>query len=901
MIGEPIKVLLFEDNPGDARLILEMLKESNTDQFELTQVECFEEGLRHLSKESFNVLLLDLGLPDTSGIETLLKAQAVAPGVPIVIMTGLSDELLAIKAMQMGAQDYLVKGQVEGNLVTRSVRYAIERKKAEKALRENEKRFRDITENAEEWIWEVDAKGQYTYTSPIVERILGYKPEEVLEKHFYDLFYPEDREGVKKAVFEIFAQKQPFVRLLNRNVHKNGKEVWLSTSGVPILDEKGGLLGYRGADTDITERRKAEEELQESESRTRKLVESIPDGVIMVNNNFEVSVMNPAALSIINPGEPDSYPDIKTLQSILDLDFGELKQWLGDGKENLLKKEITIHNQTCRVLGSPIKAPDKKLMGMIISLQDVTEEKRLEGLKSEFVSVVSHELRTPLCCIKNAVDLLLTRKAGEVNEQQDKFLSMASRNVDRLARIVNDFLDISKMEAGKMDLRLENINLAEVIEGVISTFALDAEKKSIQIRKRIPPDLPHILGDHDKLAQVLSNLISNAIKYTPEGGEISIEAARIDKSQSPIPAILTLPHQHFILVKVSDTGVGIPPDECERVFDKFHQVEKSLTRRGGGTGLGLPICKKLVEAHQGKIWVESELNKGSRFIFILPLLEKIDLFEHHLTVLSNRAKSASSCLSLVCLKVKNFGVIKAGLGTKWEKSIFETMAELAKKTGCKSGDHIHPDEKSGLVYLILEDTPKEGALAVCRRLKDNLLNHDFSINGKSTELEFSLGIATYPDDANDAKELKHVAENTDYISSLRVRQKTVLVIDDDQNFAHAIARKLIRKGYKILEAFSGIEGIEKAKQAEPDLIILDILMPGMDGYEVMSRLKQEEETKVIPLLALSGSAHLNIDRILALGAEEFLTKPFSDAVFLSTIERLVGRKGVNHAYDTCGR
>jgi signal transduction histidine kinase/PleD family two-component response regulator len=769
-----IKILVLEDNPGDIRLIREMLKESGSSRYIITEVGRLDQGLKRLGMEVFDIVLLDLNLPDSQGLDTFIQVHAQAPDLPVVVMSGLADEALAIESLQKGAQEYLVKGRVEGNLLTRSVRYAIERKKVEKAL-------------------------------------------------------------------------------------------------------------------------------QESEQRARILVESITDGVIMVNQDFEVLVMNPAALAIINPDGPDSYPDIKTLQSLLELDFRELKEWLDDGKENLLKKEITIRDQTCRVLVSPIKAPDKKLTGTVISLRDVTEEKKLEELKSEFVSVVSHELRTPLCCIKNAVDLILTEKAGEVNEHQDKFLSMASRNVDRLARIVNDFLDISKMEAGKMDLRLENINLAEVIEGVVSSYTLDAEKKSIRIRKGISSDLPPILADHDRLSQVMSNLISNAIKYTPEGGEIRIDATRIAKSQSPIPTMLSLPQQHFILVKVSDTGEGIPKDEWERVFDKFHQVEKSLTRKGSGTGLGLPICKKLVEAHQGKIWVESELNKGSQFFFILPLLEKMDLLEHRLNILFHRAKSDSSSLSLVCLKVKNFEAIKAGLGAAWEKNIIEIMIELTKKTGCKSGDHIHSDEKSGLVYLILESTPKEGALAVCRRLKYNLLNYDFSVDGKSTELEFSIGIASYPDDANDAQELKHMVENTDYVSSLWVRPKTVLVIDDDQNFAHAIARKLSRKGYKILEAFSGIEGIEKAKQAEPDLIISDVLMPGMDGYEVMSRLKQEEETKNIPILALSGSAHLNIDRIMALGADEFLTKPFSETVFLSTIERLIRRKDVNYAYDTCSR
>ncbi len=773
MNNHKIKILLVEDNPGDARLILEMLNESITDEFDLIRAETLEEGLRHLGKESFDVLLLDLGLPDSSGIETLLKVQAETSELPIVVMTGLSDESIALKALQMGAQDYLVKGRVEGNLVTRSVRYAIERKKTERAL-------------------------------------------------------------------------------------------------------------------------------LESEQKSRTLVESITDGIIMIDRDFKVSVMNPAAQGMINPKGFDSPPDKKTIEDILDIDFNDLQNRLSQGKESFVKKEIGIGELTYKELVSPIRGVNKHLTGLVISLEDITEERKLDKLKSEFVSVVSHELRTPLCCIKNAVDLLFYRKAGETNAQQNKFLEMASRNVDRLARIIDNFLDISKMEAGKMELQLEQVNLGEIIEGIIATFALELEKKSIRFEREISPDLPGILGDHDKLVQVLSNLVSNAIKYTPEGGEIRIEAAQVEKSQPPVPAMLILPHRHFIQVSVSDTGVGIPPEELDRIFDKFHQVEKSLARKIGGTGLGLPICRNLVEAHKGKIWVESEPGKGSKFIFVLPLLKGSEIFNHHLQSLIGRAKSTTSCLSLGLLQARYLDEIKAGIGKNIGRGVFETMVMLAQKTSCKSIDHVHPDEESGLVYIIMEDTPKEGALAVCNRLKDSLLNYDFSFEGKSTELEFSLGVATYPDDASNALELKQVVERFEYLPNLTVRQKTVLVIDDDENFAHAITRQLIRRKYRVIEAFSGMEGIERAKQADPDLIVLDVIMPGMDGYQVMDRLKQEEETKSIPILALSGGIHLDVDRIAALGANEFLTKPFSDAVFIDTIERLVKRREVNHVYHTGG-
>ncbi len=156
-------------------------------------------------------------------------------------------------------------------------------KEIEKKLHINEERFRDISENANEWIWEVDKDGKYTYVSPVVEKILGYKKDEILKKHFYDLFHPEDRKKLKKAAFEKFAQKKPFREFINRNMHKEGEVVWLSTSGVPILDEEGYLLGYRGADTDITERKLMEDALKDSEKKYRDLVDNAIVGVYKTN------------------------------------------------------------------------------------------------------------------------------------------------------------------------------------------------------------------------------------------------------------------------------------------------------------------------------------------------------------------------------------------------------------------------------------------------------------------------------------------------------------------------------------------------------------------------------------------------------------------------------------------
>ena len=179
------------------------------------------------------------------------------------------------------------------------------RKRAAAELTERERRFRDIAENACEWIWEVDPQGRYTYSSPAVEKILGYKPREVIGRHFYDLFHPEDRAKLKKAAFQTFSKKESFRQFVNRNIHKNGKTVWLSTSGVPVLDGEGNLLGYRGADTDITERREAEKTLLQSEKRFRDLVENLSDVIYSVDKGGVATYVSPAVEAMLGYSPPE--------------------------------------------------------------------------------------------------------------------------------------------------------------------------------------------------------------------------------------------------------------------------------------------------------------------------------------------------------------------------------------------------------------------------------------------------------------------------------------------------------------------------------------------------------------------------------------------------------------------
>ena len=253
---------------------------------------------------------------------------------------------------------------------------------------------------------------------------------------------------------------------------------------------------------------------------------------------------------------------------------------------------------------------------------------RLERLKSEFISIVSHELKTPLTSIKNSLDIVSSGKTGDLTEQMIKFLDMAKRNVKKLSRIINDLLDMSKIEAGKMDYSFEVVSINPVINDVTMNLSQIALQKDLKLNVRTEENVKKVCADTDRIEQVLSNLISNAIKFTPEKGVISISSKMVSADDITVeecfkPQINNLSGD-YVMVSVADQGIGIPKTDLEHVFDKFEQIENSLSREVGGSGLGLAIAKQLITAHKGAIWCDSTLNQGSSFNFVLPVADEQD-------------------------------------------------------------------------------------------------------------------------------------------------------------------------------------------------------------------------------------------------------------------------------------
>jgi len=259
---------------------------------------------------------------------------------------------------------------------------------------------------------------------------------------------------------------------------------------------------------------------------------------------------------------------------------------------------------------------------------------KLEKIKSEFISIVSHELRTPLAAINNSLEIVLSEQAGAITPDTKNFVSMAKRNIERLKGIIQDLLDLSRIQTGKLDFSYKLSNIAPSLELLKNTFQQVADEKNIKIILNICDNLPDIYADTRRLEQIFTNLVSNALKFTSDNGKIEVSATIIDSDEIDINKLVMpkiKPEGKYIKVSVKDTGIGMKEEDIPKIFDKFSQIESSLNRNKGGIGLGLTITKQLVDSHLGAIWVDSKLQEGSTFNVILPFVEDMKMFQMDLS------------------------------------------------------------------------------------------------------------------------------------------------------------------------------------------------------------------------------------------------------------------------------
>jgi signal transduction histidine kinase/DNA-binding NarL/FixJ family response regulator len=474
MEDEAIKVLLIEDNPDDAKLIRRKLVRSVNSQFTVTPVRRLDDGLEYLAQNVPDLILSDLGLPDSHGLDTVTKILCEAPQTPVVVLSGFDDEATAIKAVQSGAQDYLVKGQMDGNQVERALFYAIERSR------------------------------------------------------------------------------------LRRELEQYAQEIW------------------------------------KIQANLLKILEKNADAIIVADKDKHILFANPAAESLLEHKKKD----------LLNKPFGFP---LKGGKTS----EIEIIQQSGETTIAEMRVADidwESKPAYLASLRDITERKeteeklrQIDRIKSEFLSNVSHELRTPLQSISGFTKLILDGKVSDPKTQQE-FLQIIDSESQHLGNLINSLLDLSRLEFGRFQINKQLLPIRDTIVNSIKSFHSLARDKDVALSEYIPPKLPEIEVDGERLRQVVINLLSNAIKFSDPGGSVKVKAES---------------HNGELLFQVTDQGIGIPEEAMQHLFERFYRAEDKLAR--GGTGLGLYISKQIIEAHGGHIWAESKTGEGSTFSFTLPL------------------------------------------------------------------------------------------------------------------------------------------------------------------------------------------------------------------------------------------------------------------------------------------
>jgi diguanylate cyclase (GGDEF)-like protein len=454
----------------------------------------------------------------------------------------------------------------------------------------------------------------------------------------------------------------------------------------------------------------------------------------------------------------------------------------------------------------------------------------LDQLKSDFVSTVSHELRTPLAITKEGISLILDRILGDVNEKQHQILVTAKSNMDRLNRIINDLLDISKIEAGKLEIKMNASELNELITQVTSSFKINAEKAGLKIITELPEEPIDILMDTGRITQVLVNLIGNSMKFTEKGHIKIVLEDRVNE----------------VLVKVEDTGKGMTPEEIQHVFDKFRQFGRQHGPGDKGTGLGMTISKQIVELHGGDMWVKSEEGNGTTCYFTIPksTAEKcFQILDEHLECI--RKTSDDEKPSLIVVQINNLKDITDQFGENAAKEAMASLHNVISENVTRTGDVLLqclPDK----IFGLLPRTNIAGANIVCGKIMEAINRTRIIYGGNKMTLNVLFGFSQYMTDGNTAEELVQAAEEQLH------RGKRILVVDDHPQIVRILSCRLEEKErFQCIKAYNGEEALKKAREQLPDLIICDIVMPKMNGYEVMGRLKEYKETRQIPIIIMT--------------------------------------------------
>lgn len=506
-----------------------------------------------------------------------------------------------------------------------------ERHQAETRLIESERKYREFVEHANSIILRWNSDGIITLLNEYGQRFFGYTSDEIIGRHVLETIVPPQESSgrdLQRLIEEICASPENFEQNVNENIRRDGERVWVAWTNRIVRDPHGKVVEFLSIGTDITARKRAEEARQEIEARYRKLFECAPDGILIADSNGCCLDANHCLCTMLRCTPDDLVGKPLSQVCTVELNPQSEEDASADRIDSEPRERIIRRKDGTTFDAEVIAAtmPDGNLLSVF---RDISERKQAEAererlhraeaadrIKSAFLATMSHELRTPLNSIIGFTGILLQGLAGPLNAEQRKQLDMVRTSACHLLALVNDILDISKIEAGQLEVAHEPFAVRASLDKVLGIVTPLAKSKKLHLRSVVAAELGTAIGDERRFEQVLLNILSNAVKFT-DSGEVALEAARIDYSFSngdaPEPAIW---------LRVSDTGMGIKREDLSSLFQPFRQIDSGLARRHEGTGLGLAICQRLVMLMGGALKVESEWQVGTNFTVILPTKER---------------------------------------------------------------------------------------------------------------------------------------------------------------------------------------------------------------------------------------------------------------------------------------
>jgi PAS domain S-box-containing protein len=582
-------------------------------------------------------------------------------------------------------------------------------------------------------------------------------------------------------------------------------------------------------------------------AKSHAILEGVADGVMVTDAKGEITLFNAAAERILQIERADvigrTVSEMSGLLSLAGVSWDELARRWGQGDidldETVLYDErLELDERVISVRIAPVIRQDI-FEGTVAVFRDITRDVELDRMKSELVSSVSHELRTPMTSIKGYIDLLYSGMAGPVSDEQRHFLQIVKANADRLTLLVNDLLDLSRIEMGRLKLTIEPVDPMNILNIVLANHTPDALKRQQTLSAPIEGTLPNVQADPGRMTQILTNLVSNAIYYTPTGGRITVEAEVVDG---------------FLQMHVRDTGIGIKEEDQTKLFGRFFRADSPLVQARSGTGLGLTIVRSLVELQGGEVWFESSYGKGSTFSFSLPLAGKSmpDRTPREFRTISYRAQDKH--ILIVESEMDVADVLSHQLRSQGGYRVH------LERSGRQALDYLK-NESSGTDLILLDlDVPDMDGLEIVQ----DILGH------KSLSAIPIIALSLLHRESNGQKVSTKAyvskpirgGQLLDAINAVFVDQADdvggaggqVLIAEDDMMLAELFTKVLTQKGFTVTIKRDPDQVIDTARIENPDLILLDVERGDRGGFQILRRLKDAPETCDIPVLVITGSS-----------------------------------------------